>query len=121
MAKPDFMVEMHNVRKQILRTNEMAKRLNVHLEVGHSNELSKVMRAMNLVGAFARGDSVFSVESGNIDNRKFVGAMQTAINFMREYAEADTNRAFDDWVMDNLFADENSISIVDHRSRVLVM
>lgn len=115
MATPDFILQMRQVRREILAAAPIAKAI-----PELRNDLCTAMRAMNIIGAFTKGNDITSVESGNINNRKFVRAMQSAINFMREYAEAETNRQFDQWTIDNILEDDNDIIPVTKQDRVLV-
>ena len=114
MATPDFIKEMRQSRRRIL---------NIRPIVEHNpdmrDSLGTAMRAMNIIGAFTKGNDIKSVESGNINNRKFVFAMQEAIHFMREYAEAETNRKFDRWVKGNILDDDTNFIPVTKLGRVL--
>lgn len=112
MATPDFIKEMRKVRSEIMTVNEFSRIIGIKTS---REATATAMRAMNIVGAFSRSESIRSVESGDLDNHKFVIAMQSAVNFMRTYGEAEVNRDFDDWIVENLMSESEKITILDEK------
>ena len=115
---PDFIKEMKNLRKEVnLHTHFR------HHQVGAEPFPARtIMRAMNIVGAFAKRKPITIVESASINNRPFLDALQFAVYFMRETAEANINREFDEWVIENLIDDnENDIMIIYENDKYLVL
>ena len=129
MAKPDFIVNMRKVRQSVMAYNEvtsgpvgeMLSVISPERVDGLKKENSTLMRAMNIVGAFARRAPLKSVECGDIDNTPFHIAAQAAVYFMRDFAESNINKEFDDWLIENLESNNCNIMIVEPRQRVLVL